>query len=67
MFNCITSDVQLENSDLSSLLLQLQQSMLAGEFLLPVRRGHVLEDALRGMQWNCFSPKLHLNVQIQIN
>ena len=38
--------------------------MIDGELLLPVRRGHVLEDALRGMQRSSFSPTLHLNVQI---
>ena len=32
------------------------------EYLMMVRRGHVLEDALRSMERNLFSPKLPLNV-----
>ena len=51
--------------DLQTLLLQLKENMSDSEndeFLMPVRRGHVLEDALRSMQRTSFSPKLPLNV-----
>ena len=68
MMNCIISnDVQLRSKqevDFPSLLLQLKENMCDRGFLMPVRRGHVLEDALRSMQRSSFSPTLRLNVQV---
>lgn len=63
-----SNDAQLATEkrevDLDTLLLQLKENMTEDEFLMPIRRGHTLEDALRSMQRSSFSPSLHLIVHI---
>ena len=47
-------------------MLQLRENLLEEEFMMPIRRGHVLEDALRNMQRSSFLPGLQLNVSMFI-
>ena len=49
--------------DLQTLVRQLKENLEdVDEFPMPIRRGHVLEDALRNMGRASFSPKLPLHV-----
>ena len=56
-------DVALSNSSsLISIILKLSTKVTLEEFVVPVRRGHVLEDAIRSVKRKSFSPILTLKV-----
>jgi len=49
--------------DFQTVITQLKENLEdIDEFPMPIRRGHVLEDALRNMGRSSFSPKLPLHV-----
>ena len=56
--------MSIRNPTLCDVLKVLSLKVSLKEFLLPVRRGHILEDTLRSVKRKSFSPDLTLKVYI---
>ena len=54
--------LQPSTPTMGSIVHTLSQTLESEEFIMPVRREHVLEDALRSLKRRSFSPNLTLSV-----